>query len=128
MAERQTPVSDASRPRHEPRDVRPRAVIAGGIVMTGTVALLVLLANLMFPQHVLDQSLHPPFPVPPEPRLQTDPAADMAAYQAQQTKWLESFGWTDRASGIAHIPVGQAMRQIARDGIPGWPSDQDGKK
>ena len=31
-------------------------------------------------------------------------------------------GWIDKAHGIAHIPIADAMRLVAQEGIPGWPA------
>ena len=31
-------------------------------------------------------------------------------------------GWIDKAHGIVHIPIADAMRQVAQEGIPGWPA------
>ena len=58
---------------------------------------------------------------PPEPRLQTDPEADLGAYVRKEQHLLDSYGWADRAHGIAHVPVQIAMQRLARTGIPGFP-------
>jgi hypothetical protein len=57
----------------------------------------------------------------PEPRLQTDPAADLAAYVRKERHLLDSYGWVDREHGIARVPIEIAMQQLARRGIPGFP-------
>lgn len=43
------------------------------------------------------------------PRLQQDPAFDMAAFRAQERARLGSYGWVDREKGIARIPIDRAM-------------------
>lgn len=58
---------------------------------------------------------------PPAPRLQSDPAADLARFRTAEQQRLESYGWVDRQKGIVHIPIGQAMREIAERGIDGFP-------
>ncbi len=58
---------------------------------------------------------------PPEPRLQTDPASDLAAYMTRQRELLDTYGWVDRAHGIARIPIEEAMRRLAQQGIPEFP-------
>ena len=58
---------------------------------------------------------------PPEPRLQTAPETDLAAYLAKQRKLLDSYGWVDREHGIARIPIDEAMLRLARQGIPEFP-------
>ncbi|WP_239029523.1 hypothetical protein [Novacetimonas pomaceti] len=107
---------------HETRDVSLRAVIVGGVGIGLAVGGLVMLADVLFPQGSLDRLLRPPFPVMSRPALQSDPAADMSAFAARDMAALNGFGWTDPARGIGHIPIGQAMEQVAREGIPDWPA------
>jgi hypothetical protein len=45
----------------------------------------------------------------PEPRLQTGPAADLAAMQEAERRALSGYGWADEAAGIARIPIEEAM-------------------
>ncbi|WP_308721531.1 hypothetical protein [Komagataeibacter xylinus] len=111
-------------PGHETRDVSFRAVMIGGVAIGLAVGGLVVAADMLFPQKSLDRLLKPPFPVVAEPRLQSDPVADMAAFAAHEEHVLNSFGWTDKSRGIGHIPIDQAMQEIAREGIPGWPADE----
>ena len=61
---------------------------------------------------------------PPGPRLQLDPPADLAALNAHAATQLESYGWVDRDKGIAHIPLAQAMKDLAARGIPDFPKAQ----
>jgi hypothetical protein len=58
---------------------------------------------------------------PPAPRLQVDPQADLRAFRQSQDARLSSYGWVDRDKGIVRIPIEEAMRKLARQGIPGWP-------
>ncbi|HEY3917252.1 MAG TPA: hypothetical protein VGL83_05645 [Stellaceae bacterium] len=58
---------------------------------------------------------------PPGPELQLNPAADLLKFRAKADAQLDSYGWVDRAKGIAHIPIDQAMRDVAAGGIPGFP-------
>jgi hypothetical protein len=108
--------------RVETRDIPPGFIWAA--VATCAVLLLAcaLLVVWLYPQSILDQRIEGPLPVYPEPRLQPDPAADMRRFKAQQREHLNTAGWVDRAQGIVHIPIDQAMEQIARQGIPGWPA------
>jgi hypothetical protein len=56
----------------------------------------------------------------PEPRLQTAPAADLAALQEEERRALAGYGWADEAAGVARIPIEEAMAlyvgQAARPG------------
>lgn len=62
--------------------------------------------------------------MPPEPRLQgvpghlTDPQTDLRHKVQADTAANEKYGWIDQSSGIAQIPVQDAMKIIAEKGLP----------
>jgi len=58
---------------------------------------------------------------PPEPRLQTSPAADMQQMLERQNQLMKSYGWVNKASGIVRIPVDRAMDIVAKKGLPKLP-------
>jgi hypothetical protein len=58
---------------------------------------------------------------PPQPRLQTDPSEDLARFRAEEEKRLDSYYWIDKNKGIVHIPIAQAMKTLAAEGIDGYP-------
>ena len=99
--------------RHESARVNARLLHRSAV---GLGMGLVLIAALMYallrlwlaPQ--LTAGLQAP---PPAPRLQADPAADLAAERAQQRQRLESYAWVDRDAGIAQIPIERAMALLA---------------
>jgi hypothetical protein len=39
-------------------------------------------------------------------------------WRAERKAYLEGYGWVDRAKGVAHIPIGQAMEQILAGASP----------
>jgi hypothetical protein len=107
--------------RHEHTDVDRRILWLGApLVLIGTIA-LALLVLWLYPASTFDRFMRLPLPRYPEPRLQSDPAADMARFYQEEMKRLNGTGWIDRGRGIVHIPIDSAMQQLARDGIPGWP-------
>jgi hypothetical protein len=55
--------------------------------------------------------------LPPEPRLQSDPAADMETLRAAEKQALERPEWIDRNQGTLRIPIDLAMEVIARRGV-----------
>ena len=55
--------------------------------------------------------------VPPEPRLEVDLLASRRAMVGPDRQ-AESYGWTDKANGRAHVPVEVAMRLMAQQGWP----------
>jgi hypothetical protein len=60
---------------------------------------------------------------PPGPRLQTNPPGDLQAFRAQEEKRLNSYYWIDKSHGVLHIPIDQAMRELAQTGIAGFPKE-----
>jgi hypothetical protein len=61
---------------------------------------------------------------PPSPVLQLDPQSDLQKFRAQEEARLNSYGWVDRAKGIVHIPIDEAMKEVAARGIPDFPKAQ----
>ena len=121
----------------ETRDVKARTIYGYLIVLA--VAVLLSYVVCIFILHALDrmsaQSDTPPPPVreqmgkdyhtmPPEPRLQgvpghlTDPQLDLRMKNEADTEANEKAGWIDQGSGIAQIPVQDAMKIIAEKGLP----------
>ncbi len=106
--------------RHEPSDVGGRFIWIGVALLLATVLFLALLVLWLFP--VSDQDIRLPLPTYPNPQLQPDPRADMARFYAGEMRWLNGTGWIDKAHGVAHIPISDAMRLVAKEGIADWPA------
>jgi hypothetical protein len=107
--------------RYERSDVSIRtALIAAPAILIGLLA-SILLVWWLYPKSTTDRRLPTPPPHYPEPRLQSDPAADMQAFLAAELARLNSGGWDDKTKGNGHIPIDDAMRRIAASGIPDWP-------
>ena len=51
--------------------------------------------------------------LPPEPRLQTAPPAELAALVAEEQRALAGHGWADEKAGVARIPIEEAMALFA---------------
>lgn len=54
----------------------------------------------------------------PQPRLLVHPGSEREKSQSAAQTQLNTYGWVDRAAGIAHIPIGRAMQLIAERGLP----------
>jgi hypothetical protein len=108
--------------RHETSDVSERFVWGAVALLLVSLLATVLLALWLFPHSVQDRTLRPPLRAYPAPRLQPSPRADMQRFYAAEMRRLNSVGWVDRAHGVVHIPIADAMRKVAREGIPGWPA------
>jgi hypothetical protein len=120
----------------ENRDVKPRtiyvylAVLALSVVLSYVVCVFILRVTTK----MAAESDTPPPPVrqemknfltmPPEPRLQgvpghgTDPQYDLRVKIEEDTEANQKAGWIDQNSGIAQIPVEDAMKIIAEKGLP----------
>jgi hypothetical protein len=107
--------------RHERTDVTARAALLAFPAILGGLLVSVLLVLWIFPGTTIDRRLPASPPPYPSPRLQSEPAADMAKFRRAELARLNSSGWDDRAKGIGHIPIEDAMSRIAASGIPDWP-------
>lgn len=54
----------------------------------------------------------------PEPRLQERPFEDITKLRAAEKDALEKYGWVDEKAGIVRIPVEEAIKILARRGLP----------
>jgi hypothetical protein len=121
----------------ETRDVKARtiyiylAVLAIAVVLSYIVCVFVLRATTNFaaqsdaPPPAVRQELGKDYlTMPPEPRLQgvpghgTDPQYDLRTKMREDMEANEKAAWIDQNSGIAQIPVEDAMKIIAEKGLP----------
>lgn len=121
----------------ETSDVRARtiyaylAVLGAAVILSYVVSVFVLRVTT----RIAAETDAPPPPVreemgkdyvtmPPEPRLQgvpghsTDPQNDLREKTQEDSRADEKAGWIDQNSGIAQIPVEDAMKIIAQKGLP----------
>jgi hypothetical protein len=113
---------------HETTDVSARGVVAfaiGLLIAAGLIHLLVWLLFLYFSDREMARGpLAYPLAVsqqervPPAPRLQTNPRADLRTLRAQEDQILNSYGWVDQSSGIVRIPIAEAMKLTVQRGLP----------
>lgn len=113
--------------QYEPADVTFRFLLCGAGVVLGTILLCTFGVMVLYPTAMQDRRLTTALPVYPPPRLQADPAADLQRFTAQELSRLNSAGWVDKTRGIGHIPINEAMRSIAAQGIPDWPVASGGE-
>lgn len=139
-------------PRHtdvsfEERDIKT-GVIYGYLFALGiavVASLLICVYILRFTQSDAASADAPPPPsrevlgkdyrmMPPEPRLQgvpghqTDPQSDLRHKIHDDSEANQKLEWIDRSSGIAQIPVKDAMKIIAEKGLPAGPAPATEKK
>jgi len=140
---------DPNAPFHETVTFEPRDINVGTVAkqliylgLTIVIALLICVPVLKFLTGMAAENDTPMPPVraqmstgdrdnmslPPEPRLQGVPGHTADAQQdlrdkiAADTMANESFGWVDKAKGIAKIPVSEAMKIVAERGGTGSPN------
>jgi hypothetical protein len=93
------------------------------LVLLGTLIFLVIAPFVLigaFPRAVSDVSRALTVE-PPQPRLQIDPSEDLARFLVDEEKRLNTYYWIDKGKGIVHIPIAQAMQELAEEGIDGFP-------
>ena len=56
---------------------------------------------------------------PAAPRLEALPLSPRRALNAQEDERLSTYGWVNRAGGVARIPIDRAMQIIVERGVPG---------
>jgi len=128
----------------ETRDINTRTIYGYilALALTTAGALLISIYVLRFTSNVASSSEVPPPPsreahgkdMPPEPRLQgvpghdSDPQKDLRNKLKADNEANEKLEWIDRTSGIAQIPVKDAMKIIAEKGLPGATATPGAKK
>ncbi len=114
---------------HETSDVDTRAVTISGLVVSlGLMTVAILFSAGMY---IVFKS-NSPAPnspantfvvadstkLPPMPRLQSDPGVTLAPFVQSQDSILASYGWVNKDSGLARIPIERAMDLVVKKGLP----------
>lgn len=111
-----------SRARHEPTDVGKHFIWIGVALLLASVLALTALVLWLYPGAMIDRTMRLPLPHYPNPQLQPNPREDMAKFYDEEMRRLNGTGWIDKARGVVHIPISDAMRKVVQDGVPGWPA------
>jgi hypothetical protein len=119
MLETERMIPDAE---HEPTDIGAGFIWGAAALCLGGLVACALLVLWLYPQSRLDRTLQMPLPLYPEPRLQPDPPEDLQRLHAREMQMLNGTGWVDRGRAVVHVPITQAMREVAQEGIAGWPA------
>lgn len=113
---------------HEESDVNVRAILGfgAGLLVLAVVVHLFLWWLLGAYNRQAERSQAHIYPLaagqqeqaPPGPRLQDNPQKDMRDLRAKQEALLKGYAWVNRGSGIARIPIEEAMRILVERGLP----------
>ncbi len=122
---------------YEAQDINAASVLRVGAVLALTVLAALAVVWALF--HTFSEQrersqpeLSPlvrdlPRQLPPEPRIQgipgheISPPEELKRFQAAADAQLNSYGWVDQKEGIARIPIREAMKRIAVEGLPAVP-------
>ena len=94
---------------YERSDVPPRLLAALAAGFAATIGIILVALSIAFPHALQPVTRGPLQPLPPQPRLQTAPALDLARYRAAEDQRLD-------ARGPAKVPIDQAMNDVASEG------------
>ena len=113
---------DASdRVEYEPSDAEPRLIAWLAVVVGLFLLLSPLTLRLLFPESMHRAVIVGDLSQVPSPRLQIDPAQDLASVRRGEDARLSSYGWVDRERKIVHMPVERGIAVMLERGLPGWP-------
>jgi hypothetical protein len=120
------PMIEAKTLGFEPRDVSTRGLVYFLLIVAVFLALTCLGLQALFahytkadiPKAVVQPLFDDVRPLPPPPRLQTTPRADLQDYLQSEQRLLESSGWIDQKNGVARIPIDRAMVVLLQKGLP----------
>ena len=133
QAERDIRLPDMSKPenRHETEEVDVKVIGKFAIGLTLTALVCVGLMIGLFQYFISREGGAPPTRVgqeamdarqlPPEPRLEETPAADLKEMRDAEDKLLKTYRWVDQDSGIVGLPIDRAMDLVAQRGLPSRP-------
>jgi hypothetical protein len=106
---------------YESRDVNSRAVWLSALALIVMLAVALTAAGWLQgvfgrQQPALSQQTHITL-IPPGPRLQAQPQADLQALRAAEDAILGSYGWVDKENRIVRIPIERAMQLVVQQGL-----------
>lgn len=125
-----TPLPDVTKPenRHERTDVNVYAIgkFAIGLILTSIVCIGLMAGMFQYMLHKVGGKVPSRMgdpatdarQLPPEPRLEETPAADLQGMKAAEDKILTSYRNIDSSAGIVGLPIDRAMDLIAQRGLP----------
>lgn len=121
----QPPAEESLARGYEVVDVRSGPLVLSATVLAAAVAVVLALLSWFIGWLETGAKRHDPAlspligsQLPPEPRLQTAPADDLARMRAAEHRALESYRWIDKKEGIVQLPIDRAMDLLLEQGLP----------
>ena len=124
----ESPDPDNVKVVHEESDVNVGAIIRYGIglLLVGAVVHVFLWWLLGTYERQNERAQTQLYPLaagqgdrlPPFPRFQENPQQELQELRAKQKAQLESYGWVDKETGVARIPIEEAMKMVIERGLP----------
>ena len=118
---------------HETTDFAMRPVVVGAIFLVALSAFAFVAMRWLFVVYDLrEQQAYPPQSalaaqqerqLPPEPRLQARPVADLQDWRAKEENTLSSYAWVDAKQGVVRVPIARAMELLAKNPPPARAGD-----
>jgi hypothetical protein len=126
----------AHRHGYETSDASPRGLVYFAAIMAVILAAASLSLIWLFKHFQKTENpgsfVAAPFagaqPLPPPPRIQPNPGADIQSYFQSQQNLLNTYGWIDRQNGIVRLPIDRAMELILQRGLPTRSRPQENEK
>lgn len=116
-------------PAFEMQDVRPGSIVLATLCLFAAVGIsLLLVGGILFWLRPDDRAVAPmeTRQLRAGARLEIEPAQDARRLKQAALQRLQGYGWTDRKTGEAHIPISRAIALLAKQG---WPdADNQGAK
>jgi len=116
---------NAKRHAHEEKDVDAASMFLIALILFVSCALILLfiggMMRFLTRQRAAGEAPSRVAPMAgafPQPRVQVQPGLDLERLRAAEDGQLNSYGWVDRYTSVAHIPIDRAMQLILERGLP----------
>ena len=119
---------------YEAQDVSVGGVERGGVILVIVILVSLAVVKWTFDLYTSEQPSGTPeiaagmrsagHELPPAPRMQgipgdtLPPPEQQREFQAAAAAELNCYGWVDAQHGVAHIPIDEAMKLLAAQGLP----------
>lgn len=125
MATKRPPNPSSGGESYERSDANTGALLQFAFWLAVVIVAAALGMKWMFGYFARVQQLGPPASpfenvrvLPPNPKLQVVPRAELQGYREVDREALTSYGWVDKHNGVVRIPIDRAMDLVLQRGLP----------